>query len=237
MFPRRYERQIIIPGFGEKAQEKLSRASVVILGLGGLGSVVSTYLTAAGIGYIRLIDRDMVEESNLNRQILYDEKDIGRWKAKIAEKKLKSMNSGIEIEGLSEEINDSNIYDLIGDVDLVVDCLDNFETRFIVNKAIVDLDKPMIHGACRGFSGQVTTIIPRKTPCLRCIFRGNIYGKDKSIIGTTAGVIGLIEATEAIKYVTKIGNLLAGTMLVYDARDLVFEKIEIERDPECEVCG
>ena len=237
MFPRRYERQIIIHGFGEKAQEKLSRASVVILGLGGLGSVVSTYLTAAGIGYIRLIDRDMVEESNLNRQILYDEKDIGRWKAKIAEKKLKSMNSGIEIEGLSEEINDSNIYDLIGDVDLVIDCLDNFETRFIVNKAIVDLDKPMIHGACRGFSGQVTTIIPRKTPCLKCIFRENVYSKDKSIIGVTAGVIGLIEATEVIKYVTGIGNLLAGSMLVYDARDLVFERIEIERDPECEVCG
>jgi len=134
MFPRRYERQIIIPGFGEKAQEKLSRASVVILGLGGLGSVVSTYLTAAGIGYMRLIDRDKVEESNLNRQILYDEKDIGEWKAKIAEKKLKSMNSRIEIEGLREEINDSNIYDLIDDVDLVIDCLDNFETRFIVNK-------------------------------------------------------------------------------------------------------
>ena len=236
MFPERYERQIIMPGFGEKAQEKLSKASVVILGLGGLGSVVSIYLTVAGIGYMRLVDIDKVEESNLNRQILYDEKDIGKWKAEIAEKKLRDVNSGIDIEGLREEVNNSNIYDLIDDVDLVIDCLDNFETRFIVNKAVVDLEKPMIHGACRGFSGQVTTIIPRKTPCLKCVFRGNIYGKDKSIIGTTAGVIGLIEATEAIKYVTKIGNLLAGTMLVYDARDLVFEKIEIERDPECEVC-
>jgi len=236
MFPKRYERQIIIPGFGEEAQEKLSEASVVILGLGGLGSIVSIYLTVAGIGYIKLVDKDKVEESNLNRQILYDEKDIGKWKAEVAERKLRDVNSEIDIEGLREEIS-NNVYDLIENVDMVIDCLDNFETRFIVNKAIVYLEKPMIHGACRGFSGQVTTIIPRKTPCLRCIFGKTIYSKDKSIIGTTSGIIGLIEATEAIKYVTKIGNLLAGTMLVYDARDLVFEKIEIERNPECEVCG
>lgn len=237
MHQRRYERQISIPGFGERAQERLSKSRVAILGLGGLGSAVSIYLTIAGVGFIRIIDRDKIEESNLNRQILYNDKDVGRWKVDVAMERLKEMNSEVEIEKIREEINRENVYGFLEDVGLVIDCLDNFETRFVVNRAAVDLDKPMIHAACRGFSGQVTFIIPKKTPCLRCIFHKDIYGRDRSIIGTTAGVIGLVEATEALKFLTKTGNLLAGSMLIYDARDMVFEKIRVERKPDCEVCG
>ncbi|MCD6542112.1 MAG: HesA/MoeB/ThiF family protein [Thermoplasmata archaeon] len=232
----RYRRQIAIPGFGIEAQKKLSRARVVILGLGGLGSAVSIYLTVAGVGHLKVVDRDKIEKNNLNRQILYTEEDLGKWKAEVAEKRLKEMNSDIEVEGLREEINEDNIRELIRDADAVVDCLDNFETRFLVNRAVVELNKPFFHGACRAFYGQVMTIIPRVTPCLRCIFPESIP-KDRSIIGVTAGLIGLIEATEVIKYLTGTGECLYGKILIYDATRMSFDIIEVDRNPDCEVCG
>ncbi len=232
----RYRRQIAIPGFGIEAQKKLSRARVAILGLGGLGSAVSIYLTVAGVGHLKVIDRDKIEKNNLNRQILYTEEDLGKWKAEVAEKKLKEMNSDIEVEGLREEINEDNIRELIRDADVVVDCLDNFETRFLVNRAVVELNKPFFHGACRAFYGQVMTIIPRVTPCLRCIFPESIP-KDRSIIGVTAGLVGLIEATEVIKYLTGTGECLYGKILIYDATRMSFDIIEVDRNPDCEVCG
>lgn len=232
----RYRRQIAIPGFGMEAQKKLSRAKVVILGLGGLGSAVSIYLTVAGVGQLKVVDRDKIEKNNLNRQILYTEEDLGKWKAEVAEKKLKEMNSDIEVEGLREEINEDNIRELIRDADVVVDCLDNFETRFLVNRAVVELNKPFFHGACRAFYGQVMTIIPRVTPCLRCIFPESIP-KDRSIIGVTAGLVGLIEATEVIKYLTRTGECLYGKILIYDATRMSFDIIEVDRNPDCEVCG
>ncbi len=232
----RYRRQIAIPGFGIEAQKKLSRARVAILGLGGLGSAVSIYLTVAGVGHLKVIDRDKIEKNNLNRQILYTEEDLGKWKAEVAEKKLKEMNSDIEVEGLREEINEGNIRELIRDADVVVDCLDNFETRFLVNRAVVELNKPFFHGACRAFYGQVMTIIPRVTPCLRCIFPESIP-KDRSIIGVTAGLVGLIEATEVIKYLTGTGECLYGKILIYDATRMSFDIIEVDRNPDCEVCG
>ena len=232
----RYRRQIAIPGFGIEAQKKLSRARVVILGLGGLGSAVSIYLTVAGVGHLKVVDRDKIEKNNLNRQILYTEEDLGKWKAEVAEKRLKEMNSDIEVEGLREEINEDNIRELIRDADAVVDCLDNFETRFLVNRAVVELNKPFFHGACRAFYGQVMTIIPRVTPCLRCIFPESIP-KDRSIIGVTAGLVGLIEATEVIKYLTGTGECLYGKILIYDATRMSFDIIEVDRNPDCEVCG
>jgi len=232
----RYIRQIAIPGFGVDAQKKLSRARVAILGLGGLGSAVSIYLTVAGVGHLKVVDGDKIEKNNLNRQILYTEEDLGKWKAEVAEKRLKEMNSDIEVEGLREEINEDNVRELIRDADAVVDCLDNFETRFIVNRAVVELNKPFFHGACRAFYGQVMTIIPRVTPCLRCVFPENIP-KDRSIIGVTAGLIGLIEATEVIKYLTGTGECLYGKILIYDATRMSFDIIEVDRNPDCEVCG
>jgi len=232
----RYRRQIAIPGFGMEAQKKLSRARVAILGLGGLGSAVSIYLTVAGVGQLKVVDRDKIEKNNLNRQILYTEEDLGKWKVEVAEEKLKEMNSDIEVEGLREEINEDNIRELIRDADVVVDCLDNFETRFLVNRAVVELNKPFFHGACRAFYGQVMTIIPRVTPCLRCVFPESIP-KDRSIIGVTAGLVGLIEATEVIKYLTGTGECLYGKILIYDATRMSFDIIEVDRNPDCEVCG
>ncbi len=232
----RYRRQIAIPGFGMEAQKKLSRAKVVILGLGGLGSAVSIYLTVAGVGQLKVVDRDKIEKNNLNRQILYTEEDLGKWKVEVAEEKLREMNSDIEVEGLREEINEDNIRELIRDADVVVDCLDNFETRFLVNRAVVELNKPFFHGACRAFYGQVMTIIPRITPCLRCVFPESIP-KDRSIIGVTAGLVGLIEATEVIKYLTGTGGCLYGKILIYDATRMSFDIIEVDRNPDCEVCG
>jgi len=233
----RYNRQVNIQEFGRKGQESLKKAHVVIAGAGGLGSSVSIYLTAAGIGHISIIDHDTVELSNLNRQILHWERDIGKNKVESAVEKLTHINSNIEINGIEEKISEENVLELLKGADAVVDCMDNFHTRFILNDAILKLDIPFFHGACYGFEGRATTIIPKKTPCLRCIIPKSPPEKKVPVIGTTPGTIGTIQATEVIKFFAGIKPLLTNKLLIYDSRHLTYDLIKIERNPKCPSCG
>jgi len=233
----RYNRQIMIEGFGEEGQEKLKRAKVVIAGGGGLGSLASMYLTAAGVGTIRIIDRDRVQLSNLNRQVLHWDKDIGRKKVDSAADKLKMLNEGVKIEAIEASITEANISRLVAGFDLIVDATDNLPTRYILNKAAVEKNIPFFHGAVYGFEGRAMTIIPGQTACLRCVYRGAIPGDKFPVIGVTPAVIGCIQATEVIKYIVGIGELLTNKLLVYDGLDMQFTELKVKKDPDCEHCG
>ena len=233
----RYDRQIMIRGIGEEGQEKLKQAKVVVAGSGGLGSPASIYLAAAGVGTIRMIDHDRVELSNLNRQILHWDKDIGRNKVDSAAEKLSQLNRSVKIEAVEETIDEVNISRLVAGFDLIVDAMDNLPTRYLLNKAAIDNHIPFIHGAVYGLEGRVMTIIPGKTACLRCVYRGLIPEEKFPVIGVTPAVIGCIQATEVIKYIVGIGKLLTDRLLVYDGLNMKFTELAVKRDPNCEHCG
>jgi len=233
----RYDRQIMIEGFGEEGQEKLKRAKVIIAGSGGLGCPASIYLAAAGVGTIRIVDHDRVELSNLNRQVLHWDKDISRSKVDSAAEKLSQLNQGVKIEPMEETINEANISQLVAGFDLIVDAMDNLPTRYLLNKAAIDKNIPFFHGAVYGFEGRAMTIIPGKTACLRCVYRGLPPEEKFPVIGVTPAVIGCIQATEVIKYVVGIGKLLTNRLLVYDGLNLKFTELMVKRDPNCEHCG
>jgi len=233
----RYDRQIMIRGLGEEGQEKLKRAKVIIAGGGGLGSPVSIYLAAAGIGMIRIVDRDKVELSNLNRQVLHWDEDIGRRKVDSATEKLKRLNQGVEIEAIEEMITEANISQLVAGFDLIVDAMDNLPTRYLLNKAAIDKNIPFFHGAVYGFEGRAMTIIPGKTACLRCVYRGLPPEEKFPVIGVTPAVIGCIQATEVIKYIVGIGELLTNRLLIYNGLNLKFTEFKVKKDPNCEHCS
>ena len=233
----RYDRQIMLREIGEAGQEKLKRASVFIAGIGGLGSPVAIYLTAAGIGRIRLLDHDRVDRSNLNRQVLHWDNDIGRSKVESATEKLKRLNPEVEIEAIEETITEANLAELLAGFDLIVDAMDNLPTRYLLNKAALNNNIPFFHGAIYGFEGRVMTIIPHKTACLRCVYRGVIPEEKFPVIGVTPAVIGCIQATEVIKYIVGIGELLTDKLLNYDALNMEFTEFKVKKDPYCEDCG
>ena len=211
---KRYARQILM--IGEAGQERLKAARVLVAGAGGLGTVISLYLAAAGVGHLRIIDCDVVETSNLNRQILHWSGDVGRPKTASVEEKLAALNPLIRIETVSGRIAEESIGEMARGCDLIVDAMDNFPTRYLLNRTAVEKGIPFIHGAVRGFFGQATTVIPGKTPCLRCFFPGSPPQEVFPIIGATCGVIGAIEATEAIKLLTGQGEPLAGRLFLWD---------------------
>ena len=233
----RYDRQIMIRGFGEEGQEKLKKAKVVVAGGGGLGSPSSIYLAAAGVGTIRIIDHDKVELSNLNRQVVHWDKDLGRNKGDSAAEKLEQLNWGVKIEAIEETINEANVSQLVTGFDLIVDALDNLPTRYLLNKVALEKNVPFFHGAVRGFEGRVMTIIPGKTSCLRCVYRGVIPEEEFPVIGVTPAVIGCIQATEVIKYIVGIGQLLTNRLLIYDGLNMKFTELKIKKNPNCEHCG
>ncbi len=235
---QRYDRQIMIYGFGEAGQEKLKKAKVFLAGAGGLGSPVAIYLAAAGIGTLRIADHDKVELSNLNRQVLHWEEDIGKRKVDSAAAKLRKFNKNIKIEAISETITESNISRLVGNADLIVDAMDNLPTRYLLNKAAIEKGVPFIHGAVYGFEGRAMTVLPGKTACLNCLYHGATVPKEKfPVIGITPAVIGCIEATEVIKYIVGLGELLTDRLLNFDGLKMKFSEFKINRDPNCEVCG
>ena len=234
---KRYDRQIMIRGLGENGQEKLKRAKVIIAGSGGLGSAASTYLVAAGVGTIRIVDHDRVELSNLNRQVLHWDNDIGRNKIDSAAEKLSQLNQGVKIEAIEEMINEATISRLVAGFDLIVDAMDNLPTRYLLNQAAIEKHIPFIHGAVYGLEGRAMTIIPGKTACLRCVYRGLIPEEKFPVIGVTPAVIGCIQATEAIKYIVGIGELLTNRLLVYDGLNMKFTEFTVKKDPNCENCG
>ena len=233
---RRYDRQVMM--FGKEAQEKLKKAKVAIVGLGGLGSPISIYLTAAGIGQLFLIDEQKPELSNLNRQILYGEEDLDK-KAKpvLAKEKLRQLNSEIKVRTYSKRIYRENIEDLLNEVDAVVDALDNFETRYLLNEFCVKKRKPLIHAAVEGFYGQITTILPGRTPCLNCLFPNPPKKKKFPIIGVTTGLFGVLQANEVIKLITGYGDNLIGKLFTYDLLHNKAECIDIKPNPSCPVCS
>jgi molybdopterin-synthase adenylyltransferase len=234
---KRYDRQMMITGFGEEGQEKLKRAKVFIAGAGGLGSPIAIYLAAAGIGTIRIIDRDKVDLSNLNRQILHWTKDINRPKVKSAEEKIAALNPEVKIEALQETIREDNALELIKGSDVILDAMDNLPVRYILNKTAIALGIPFVHGAVQGLEGRAMTVIPGQSACLTCLYHG-VKGKNAKfpIIGTTPAIVGSIQATEAIKYLTGFGKLLTNKLLLYNGYDMKFTVLEVKRNPDCEDC-
>ena len=233
----RYDRQIMIPGIGEAGQEKLKKAKVLVAGAGGLGSPICIYLAAAGVGTIRLIDDDTVDLSNLNRQILHCTQDIGRPKGDSAKDKLALLNPEVKIEARQVTINEYNINSLVEGCDLIIDAMDNLPTRYSLNKAAIEKGLPFFHGAVRGFEGRAMTIIPGRTPCLRCMHHGEVPKEKFPVIGVAPAVIGSIQATEVIKYLVGMGNLLTGRMLIYDGISMEFREFKVSKNPQCDHCG
>jgi len=233
----RYDRQIMIKGLGEEGQEKLKRAKVFIAGAGGLGSPVSIYLTAVGVGTIRVVDHQRVELSNLNRQVLHWDEDIGKRKIDSALEKLGRINQSVKIEAMEEKITEANVSQLVAGFDLIVDAMDNLPTRYVLNKAAIENNIPFIHGAVYGFEGRAMTIIPGQTACLKCLYRGVLPREKFPVIGVTPAVIGCIQATEVIKHIVGIGELLTNRLLTFDGLDMKFTEFKVKKDPDCEHCG
>ncbi len=239
----RYSRQIILPDVGGKGQERLLGAKVLIIGAGGLGSPAALYLSSAGVGKIGIVDSDAVELNNLQRQILHSTETVGKPKVESAKEHLNSINPDSEIITYNLRISSKNIMDIIKDYDIVIDGSDNFPTRFLVNDACVLAKKPLSHGGIFRFDGQAITIIPGESACYRCLFPeppppGLVPScQEAGILGAVAGVIGTIQANEALKYILGIGNLLTGKLLVFNALDSSFRQVNVPKDPDCYVCG
>jgi len=234
----RYDRQMRIPGWGVETQKKLKKARVIVAGAGGLGCPASLYLAAAGVGHITIIDKETVELSNLNRQVVYYQPDIGKYKADSVAEKLRLLNSSIEVEAVNAEITEKSVRDLIKGSDVVVDGMDNFTTRFILNSGCVKEKIPFVHAGIYGLDGHMTTIIPRKGPCLQCIFPEKPPEVEKfPVVGVTPGTLAILQALETIKLIIGLGEPLVGRMLLFDGEDLTFSTMEVRRDPNCPVCG
>ena len=233
----RYDRQIMIGEIGQEGQEKLKRSRVAIAGAGGLGSPIAIYLTAAGIGMIRMIDHEQVALSNLNRQILHWEEDIGRKKIDSARTKLKNLNRAVEIETIAETITEGNVSQLVDGCDVIVDAMDNLPTRYVLNRCAIEKKVPFFHGAVNGFEGRAMTILPGKTACLRCMYRGPVPQEKFPVIGVAPAVIGSIQATEVIKYLVGIGKLLTNRLLIYDGLKVTFSEFTVNKNPDCDHCG
>jgi molybdopterin/thiamine biosynthesis adenylyltransferase len=233
----RYDRQIMIGEIGEEGQEKLKKSRVFLAGAGGLGSPIAIYLTAAGVGRIRMVDHDHVALSNLNRQVLHWEEDVGRKKVESARVKLGRLNPAVEIEAIAETITEDNVSGLARGCDVIVDAMDNLPTRYVLNRCAVENRLPFFHGAVNGFEGRVMTVIPGKTACLRCMYRGPVPQEKFPVIGVAPAIIGTIEATEVIKCLLGIGKLLTNRLLIYDGLQVTFREFIVNRNPDCDHCG
>lgn len=234
----RYSRQIRIPELGVEGQNKLKNSKVMVAGVGGLGGIASMYLAAAGVGYIRLVDDGLLELSNLNRQLPYVEKDLGRPKVEAAAERLRSLNSDVTVEAIREKIVEDTVDRLVRDVDVVVDGLDNFAARLLLNDKCVEYGIPFVHGAVMSFEGRLMTILPGKSPCLRCIVPEPPQITEViPVIGPVPGVIGSLEALETIKLLTGVGSPLIGKILIFSGLDMEFMKVHVAKSPGCPVCS
>lgn len=239
----RYSRQIILPQVGGKGQERLLSAKVLIIGAGGLGSPCALYLASSGIGKIGIVDSDAVELNNLQRQILHSTCNVGKPKVESAKERLNALNPDVEVIPYQLRLTSENILSLIKDYDIIVDGSDNFPTRYLVNDACVLSAKPLSHGGIFRFDGQAITIIPGQSACYRCLFAsppppGLVPScQEAGILGAVAGVIGIIQANEVLKYILRIGALLVGKLLIFNALDSSSRLVKVPRDPTCPICG
>jgi len=233
----RYDRQIMIPGIGVEGQERLKSTTVAVVGVGGLGCPASLYLAAAGFGRIILIDEGRFELSNLNRQIHGWQRDIGRLKVEAAKEKLTALNPDVEVETQTIKLTEENVDEALGEADIVVDGLDNWRARFLVNEHCVQHRKPFIHAGVRGLYGQMTTIKPGEGPCLRCILPQNPPEAERfPVLGATPALFAALQVIEAVKLVTGLGKPLVGRLLLINGEEMRFEIIEVKRNPNCPIC-
>lgn len=240
---RRYARHIILPEIGGRGQKVLLGSSVLLVGAGGLGSPAALYLAAAGVGRIGLIDPDAVDQSNLQRQVLYRTADVGRPKVEAAAERLAALNPDVRVMTYQERLTSANALGIMGDYDVIVDGADNFAARYLMCDAGILLHKPVVHGSIFRFEGQVTVAVPGKGPCYRCLFPsppppGVVSScAEAGVLGVLPGVIGSLEALEAIKLLLGIGRPLIGRLLIFDALAMSFHEIALRRDPACPACG
>ena len=239
----RYSRHILLPEVGGKGQQKIGQARALIVGAGGLGSPVAFYLAAAGIGTLGVIDADRVDLSNLQRQVIHHTSDLGRPKVDSAKAKILALNPHVKVDSYQVALNAENALEIIGRYDIVVDGVDNFPAKFLINDACYFAGKPLVHGGILRFDGRVFTILPGKTACYRCVFKeppppGMVAScQEAGVIGALAGVIGTIQATEVLKLILGKGRLLTDRFLDYDARITRFREITIKKNPNCPLCG
>ncbi|RMH58956.1 MAG: molybdopterin-synthase adenylyltransferase MoeB [Candidatus Hydrogenedentota bacterium] len=241
---KRYSRHIILPEVGKEGQEKLKSASVLIIGAGGLGSPLALYLAAAGIGRLGLVDFDVVDETNLQRQVLYVQEDVGRSKCERAAEKIRGVNPNVEVKTYEERLSSENAMEIGKDYDIIIDGTDNFPTRYLANDISVFLGKPNVYGSIFRFEGQASVFDPgRGGPCYRCLYPeppppGMVPScAEGGVLGVLPGIIGVIQATEAIKILLGVGETLVGRLLLFDALSMRFRELRIRRNPECPVCG
>jgi molybdopterin/thiamine biosynthesis adenylyltransferase/rhodanese-related sulfurtransferase len=241
---RRYSRHLIMPEFGMEGQRRLKAGSVLLIGAGGLGSPLALYLAAAGVGHIGLVDFDVVDESNLQRQIAHGTSTLGVRKTESAKRRLKDLNPNVEVTTYEEQVTSENAFELLRPYDVIVDGTDNFPTRYLTNDASVLLGKPNVYGSIFRFEGQATVFHPAAGgPCYRCLYPeppppGLVPScAEGGVLGVLPGVIGTIQATEAIKLIAGIGEPLIGRLMLYDALAMRFRELKLRRNPQCPVCG
>jgi Dinucleotide-utilizing enzymes involved in molybdopterin and thiamine biosynthesis family 2 len=239
----RYSRHLLIPEVGLDGQRKLKSASVLVVGTGGLGSPVALYLAAAGVGHIGLVDYDVLEESNLQRQIIHGTSRVGTLKVESARARLLDLNPSIQVEVFNEPFTSANAMRIAEPFDFIVDGTDNFPTRYLINDLCVLSGKPDIYGAIYRFDGQASVFFAQQGPCYRCLFPeppppGMVPScADAGVLGILPGTIGTIQATETIKLILGIGSSLVGRLLLYNALDMSFEYVKLKKNPACKVCG
>jgi molybdopterin/thiamine biosynthesis adenylyltransferase len=236
-----YSRQLVMKELGPDGQEKLANSKVAVVGLGGLGTVSSLYLTLAGVGYLRLIDQDTVETHNLHRQVLYTPEDLRYPKAEVSAKKLMEINPFAKVEAIPENLNADNAENLLKGVDCVVDGLDNMRTRYLVNRTCIKLKIPYVFGAAIGIEGNLSVFAPPETPCLECVLPNledsSLLTCDvRGVLGATPGIIGSMEAMETIKLLARIGTPLKGKLMICDFSDMYFTTIDIYKRENCPAC-
>jgi adenylyltransferase/sulfurtransferase len=240
---KRYSRHIILREVGGIGQKKLRRARVLVVGAGGLGSPAAYYLAAAGIGALGIVDNDVVDVSNLQRQILHRTADIGRNKVDSAAERIQALNPGVSVEKHCLRLSKANVENIVKDYDVVVDGVDNFPSRYLLHDACFFSGKPLVEAGVLQFIGQIMTIVPGAGPCYRCIFPeppppGTVPScQEAGVLGVVPGILGMLQATEAIKLILGIGKPLKGRLLIFEALSGTFREISIRRNPKCPLCG
>lgn len=239
----RYSRQIILPEVGGQGQERLLAGRVLIVGIGGLGSPAALYLAAAGVGTIGIMDADVVDLTNLQRQVIHFTPDVGRSKVESAAEKMRAINPDVRVQVYRERLTAANARDILSRYDFVVDATDSFPSKFLVSDACHFAARPYVHAGILRFEGQIMTVRPGRTACYRCVFpepppAGAVPScAQAGVLGVLAGVVGTLQATEAVKFLLGVGDLLTDRLLVYDALKMSFRRVALKRSPRCPLCG